>query len=132
MHELSIASAVVESAADTARAHGASRVHSVTLRVGELSGVVSDALRFSFELAAAGTVVAGARLHVEDVAARAHCGHCAADFPVGSPPVLWCPRCDAPAAHLLTGRELEVVGVELPDSAMCRAAPVAAGREEDM
>ncbi|MCZ7416874.1 MULTISPECIES: hydrogenase maturation nickel metallochaperone HypA [unclassified Streptomyces] len=117
MHELSIATAVVESADEAARRHGATAVESVRLRVGELAGVVPDALRFSFELAAEGTALAGARLLIEDVPARARCARCPDAFAVGSPPRLECPDCGGPAAELLTGRELEIAAVTLPEPA---------------
>ncbi|MEV4442458.1 hydrogenase maturation nickel metallochaperone HypA [Streptomyces sp. NPDC049577] len=115
MHELSIATAVVEQAEDLARRHGAHAVEAVRLRVGELSGVVPDALRFSFDVAREGTALAAARLLVEEVPARARCGPCGTDFAVGMPPMLWCPRCDRPAPQLLSGRELEITAVELAD-----------------
>ncbi|WP_410534909.1 hydrogenase maturation nickel metallochaperone HypA [Streptomyces sp. KL2] len=105
MHELSIAAAVVESAQDTARRPGASSVEAVRLRMGELSGVVADALRFSFEVVTEGTALAGAELVVEDVPARARCTACALEFgvevrsdtaPLGEPlPRICCPRGDA-------------------------------------
>ncbi|MFH8370206.1 hydrogenase maturation nickel metallochaperone HypA [Streptomyces sp. NPDC018031] len=122
MHELSIAAAVVETAGRTARAHGAAAVEAVRLRIGELAGVVPDALRFSFELVAEGTEVAGAELVIDAVPARAACDGCRSEFAVGSPPLLWCPRCDRPAARVTGGRELEVTEVRLPDAVTCPAA----------
>ncbi|MFH8803362.1 hydrogenase maturation nickel metallochaperone HypA [Streptomyces sp. NPDC017936] len=116
MHELSIAAAVVENAEGVARAHGADAVAGVTLRVGELAGVVPDALRFSFSLVAEGTALDGAELVIEEVPARARCGGCGARFAVGSPPTLWCPHCDTAAAELLTGRELELAEVRMAGS----------------
>ncbi|MFF6998904.1 hydrogenase maturation nickel metallochaperone HypA [Streptomyces sp. NPDC008313] len=122
MHELSVAVAVVESVEDVARRHGAVGVESVHVRVGELSGVVADALRFSFELAAEGTLLAGARLDIEEIAAVARCEACDTRFTVGSPPDLTCPGCGAPAADVLAGRELEVGRVELTAPESCPAA----------
>ncbi|MFF3336307.1 hydrogenase maturation nickel metallochaperone HypA [Streptomyces sp. NPDC002888] len=116
MHELSIAAAVVESAEDVAREHGADAVAGVTLRIGELAGVVPDALRFSFSLVAEGTALDGAELVIEEVPARARCGGCDARFAVGSPPALWCPHCDTAAAELLSGRELELAEVRMAGS----------------
>jgi hydrogenase nickel incorporation protein HypA/HybF len=116
MHELSIAAAVVESAEDAARVHGAGPVECVTLRIGELAGVVADALRFSFALVAEGTSVDGAELVIEEVPARARCGGtdgCGMEFAVGSPPALWCPRCARAASELLAGRELELAEVRV-------------------
>ncbi|WP_181803720.1 hydrogenase maturation nickel metallochaperone HypA [Streptomyces shenzhenensis] len=112
MHELSIATAIVEQAGEWARADGADRVLAVTVRVGELSGVVPDALDFAFEVARDGTALAGARLVVEQVTARAWCGPCTEEFAVGMPPFFWCPRCDRPATELRSGRELEITAVE--------------------
>ncbi|MEU2714348.1 hydrogenase maturation nickel metallochaperone HypA [Streptomyces sp. NPDC007205] len=112
MHELSIATAIVEQAGEIARADGADRVTAVTVRVGELAGVVPDALHFAFEVARDGTALAGARLVVEQVSARAWCGGCAEEFAVGMPPFFWCPRCDRPSQELRCGRELEITGVQ--------------------
>ncbi|MEV5840784.1 MULTISPECIES: hydrogenase maturation nickel metallochaperone HypA [unclassified Streptomyces] len=112
MHELSIATAIVEQADEWARADGADTVSTVSVRVGELSGVVPDALDFAFEMARDGTALAGARLVVEQVTARAWCGPCGEEFAVGMPPFFWCPRCDRPSTELRSGRELEITAVE--------------------
>ncbi|MEV5175429.1 hydrogenase maturation nickel metallochaperone HypA [Streptomyces flaveolus] len=112
MHELSIATAIVEQAAEIARADGVTGVAAVTVRVGELAGVVPDALHFAFEVARDGTALAGARLIVEQVTARAWCEGCAEEFTLGMPPFFWCPRCDRPSQELRGGRELEITDVE--------------------
>ncbi|HEX5568417.1 MAG TPA: hydrogenase maturation nickel metallochaperone HypA [Streptomyces sp.] len=122
MHELSIAAAVAESAEHTARRHGASSVEAVRLRVGELSGVVADALRFSFEVVAEGTPLADAELLIEEVPARARCGECALEFAAGTPLRLWCPGCGGTATELVAGRELEIVDVTLPEDGVCPGA----------
>ncbi|MEV6796224.1 hydrogenase maturation nickel metallochaperone HypA [Streptomyces sp. NPDC051320] len=117
MHELSIATAIVERAEEVARQHGVPAVSAVRVRVGEMAGVVADALLFSFEVAREGTVAGTARLLVEDVAALARCEPCGADFAVGTPPFLWCPACDRPASGLLSGRELEITAIEFEETA---------------
>ncbi|MEU6405112.1 hydrogenase maturation nickel metallochaperone HypA [Streptomyces sp. NPDC046985] len=112
MHELSIATAIIERTEEMAEAGGTDAVSAVTVRVGELSGVVPDALDFAFEVARQGTALAGARLVVELVSAQAYCTPCAAEFAVGTPPFFWCPRCDRPSQELRSGRELEITGIE--------------------
>ncbi|MEU0932468.1 MULTISPECIES: hydrogenase maturation nickel metallochaperone HypA [unclassified Embleya] len=116
MHEMSIAMAVVEQVEQAARDIGASAALTVRLRVGELAGVVPDALSFSFELACSDTVLRGAELIVETVPARARCAPCAVEWAVGMPPDLCCPRCDGATAELLAGRELQIVDVAWADS----------------
>ncbi|MEV7773474.1 hydrogenase maturation nickel metallochaperone HypA [Kitasatospora sp. NPDC086791] len=112
MHEMSIAAAVVEQVDAAARDHGAPGVARVRLQVGELAGVVPQALDFCFELACAGTLVAGAVLHTETVAARARCTPCEAEWAVGMPPDLGCPSCPGGGVELLSGRELQILDVE--------------------
>ncbi|MFB7055924.1 hydrogenase maturation nickel metallochaperone HypA [Streptomyces vinaceus] len=112
MHEMSIAMAVVAQVEEAAGAAGANAVTSVRLQVGELAGVVPDALAFCFELACAGTVLEGAELVTEPVPARARCRSCPGDWAVGMPPRLVCPGCgQATDVELLAGRELQILSV---------------------
>ena len=69
MHELSIALSLVEAVCDELPQWGSNvTVRRVVVRVGPLSGVVSDALAFAFDVAAEGTAIAGARLEIEEAA----------------------------------------------------------------
>jgi hydrogenase nickel incorporation protein HypA/HybF len=66
MHELSIAVSLVEAVCDELPTLGPDvAVRAVRLRVGPLSGVVPEALTFAFDIAAADTPLAGARLDIE-------------------------------------------------------------------
>ncbi|MFB7613679.1 hydrogenase maturation nickel metallochaperone HypA [Kitasatospora sp. NPDC056181] len=113
MHEMSIAAAVVEQVDEAARQHGVPGVARVRLQVGELAGVVPEALDFCFELACAGTLVEGAALVTEPVVARARCAPCAVEWAVGMPPDLGCPKCSGGGGvELLSGRELQILDVE--------------------
>ncbi|MGF1429021.1 hydrogenase maturation nickel metallochaperone HypA [Kitasatospora sp. LaBMicrA B282] len=122
---MSIAVAVLEQVEQAAREHGAGGVAEIRLRIGELAGVVPQALDFCFELACAETVAEGARLSVEAVEARASCAGCAMEWAVGMPPDLGCPRCPGVAGELLTGRELQILDVRWADA----PAPVRADQE---
>ncbi|MFD3696151.1 hydrogenase maturation nickel metallochaperone HypA [Streptomyces sp. NPDC058646] len=124
MHEMSIAMAVVGQVEEAALAGGASAVSAVRLQVGELAGVVPDALAFCFELACAGTVLEGAALTTESVPARARCGSCTAEWPVGMPPELCCPGCGlATDVALLSGRELQILSVHWEEDGPAPAHP---------
>ncbi|HLH16875.1 MAG TPA: hydrogenase maturation nickel metallochaperone HypA [Bryobacteraceae bacterium] len=65
MHELSIATSIVEIAAEEGARH-AGRISVVYLKLGALAGVARDALLFSWELACRETPLEGARLEIED------------------------------------------------------------------
>ncbi|KIZ16707.1 hydrogenase maturation nickel metallochaperone HypA [Streptomyces natalensis] len=116
MHEMSLALAVVDQIDGAARFERATAVSSVRLQVGELAGVVPDALAFSFELACAETVLEGAELIIEQVAARARCRPCTRTWETGMPPRLTCPGCGGADTELLSGRELQIVSVSWHDA----------------
>jgi hydrogenase nickel incorporation protein HypA/HybF len=107
MHELAIAESVVE--AVQART-GRRTVHLVRLQVGRLSGVIPDALTFAFELAAQGTPLEGARLLIDEPAARLHCRTCQADQSQDDL-ILLC-ECGSADVELTAGRELALLSVE--------------------
>ncbi|MGW7056622.1 hydrogenase maturation nickel metallochaperone HypA/HybF [Streptomyces sp. NPDC054887] len=116
MHEMSIALAVVGQVEEAAeRAGGVTAVRSLQLQVGELAGVVPDALSFCFELACAGTLLEGAELITEAVPGRARCAPCADEWAVGMPPQLCCPVCGTATDALVSGRELQIVSVHWED-----------------
>lgn len=95
-----------------AMANGASGVSRIVLRVGRLSSVDLDALRFAFDALSPGTLAADAVLEIESVPARAHCAVCAQDFPASTGLILACPRCRAFSSDIRAGRELDVVRLE--------------------
>ncbi|MDR7554692.1 MAG: hydrogenase maturation nickel metallochaperone HypA [Armatimonadota bacterium] len=116
MHELSICQALIEAAADAVSRLPAPppRVLRVTLRIGHLTAVVPDALRFHFDLLTPGTVLEGATLDIEEVPVRGRCGACAHEF-VTEALVLRCPACGAGDVQVLAGRELELVALDVAD-----------------
>ncbi len=112
MHELSIALGVVDAAGEEAARHGG-RVAAVHMKLGLLSGVVKEALLSAYELAREGSALAESELVVEEVAVTVYCPACAAERPIESFPELRCPTCGAPTPHVVRGRELEIVALEI-------------------
>jgi hydrogenase nickel incorporation protein HypA/HybF len=113
MHELSVALAIVEAAAEEAARRGGVRVVAIHLKVGVLSGVVPAALTSAFELARAGSTQQDAALVVEEVPATANCPVCAAERPVVSVQQLCCSLCGSPTGDIVRGRELDIVELEI-------------------
>lgn len=115
MHELSIASSIVETVTEAAAAHPGARVKSVRLRIGALAGVVEDALEFCWQIATEGTPLAGAALEVRKLPLVVHCNHCNADKELNGVQSFRCPLCGEPSADLRQGRELEIESFEIDD-----------------
>ena len=115
MHELSIALSMIEMATEEAERRGASRVTALYLKLGPLSGVVKDALLFSYEVASSGTPLEGSRLVIEDTAVVVYCNACQAQRWLASIQRFCCPVCDALCPDVVTGRELEFVAMEIEE-----------------
>jgi hydrogenase nickel incorporation protein HypA/HybF len=114
MHELSIAEALVESVGQELRGRPPAKVLTVHIRIGALRLVVPETLETCFEAATRGTPLAGAHLDIEQVVAKARCLQCGAEFDIADQ---WfeCPFCHTPGGRLRTGREMDLVGIELQD-----------------
>jgi len=113
MHELSIAISMIEMATKEAAHHGSNRVSAVHLKLGPLSGVVKDALMFSYEVASKGTPLEDSQLVIEEVPVIAYCTSCDAKRVIESIQRLSCPVCATPTPEVLQGKELVVVALEL-------------------
>jgi hydrogenase nickel incorporation protein HypA/HybF len=113
MHELSIALSIIDEIGDEAVARNLSGIEVVHLRVGVFSGVDRDALQFAWGLACEGTPFEAARLEIETIPLLIHCADCNADRIPPSLYQLCCPVCGKPSPTIVTGRELEVVSLEV-------------------
>lgn len=119
MHELTLARSLVEMAVDYAERNGATRVTRISVRLGVLAGILRS-LYFCFEPATKGTRCEGAVLDIEEVPLSVHCGYCQE---IKTPRALYnfrCPTCGRPTPKVVTGREMQLVGIELDGG---RAAP---------
>ena len=116
MHELSIAMSIVEGASEEAVNRGAERVHAVHLKLGALSGVVKDALLFSYELACKDTPLEGSMLLIEEVPVVVYCATCDAKKTLDSIQRFCCPSCGTLTPEVVSGKQLEVVAIEISEA----------------
>lgn len=112
MHELSIAMGIVDAALEEAQRRGV-QVSAVHLRLGALSGVVKDALMFSYEVACQDTPLQGSQLIVEDVPVVVFCPQCQDVRTLPSVQLFQCPECSMPTMDVRQGKELEVFALEI-------------------
>ena len=113
MHELSIVLSIIDEIAEQSQARDFGAVEVVHLKVGVFSGVDREALLFGWQLACEGTPLEQSRLEIETIPLVIHCESCNSDHIPPSLYQLRCPDCFTPAQSIVTGKELEVVSLEV-------------------
>jgi hydrogenase nickel incorporation protein HypA/HybF len=120
MHELSIAMSIVDMAQEEAEQRDVT-IDAVYLALGPLSGVVADALLFSYEIACNGTRLEGSRLVIKQIPIEVFCPACKTQKVLSSMQLFCCPECGTPTSDIIHGKELQVTALEIRDE--CRTAP---------
>lgn len=112
MHELAVCQGLMREVERVARAAGADRVVSVTVRIGPLSGVEPQLLESAYTVASAGTSAAGSRLIIERAALRVRCQRCGGESEAASNRLV-CALCGHWRVQVLSGEELLLARLEL-------------------
>ena len=113
MHEMGIALQIIDIAVASIPSDLRScRVERVNLKIGKLAAVVADSLRFCFDIVSKDTPLAGTELAIEETPVVARCKHCDASWTIAEP-VFTCPTCQGGALEILSGRELDIVSIEI-------------------
>lgn len=112
MHELGIATSVLQAARQEALRHPGARVRKVKLRIGELSGVNPEALSFCFEVLVRDGNLEPLELEIEGCPRRQRCSVCDRTFTVRDYD-LKCPSCGTAETEFAGGDELELASLEM-------------------
>lgn|SRR5580704_10854211 len=115
MHEITVALSVLEGVQATALEQGIERVNVVHVRVGALSGIVRDALLFSWDVATAETVAEGSELRIEEIPLVVFCEYCEVERAPKPGSGLVCPDCGMSCPRIVSGREMQLVSMEVPE-----------------
>jgi hydrogenase nickel incorporation protein HypA/HybF len=115
MHELSIAMSIVEMAQEEADQRGSVQVTAVHLKLGALSGVVTEALLSAYEMACDDTPLRGSRLLIEEIPVVVFCQRCQVQRRLSSIQLFCCAECGTPTSEIVQGKEIEVVALEMEE-----------------
>lgn len=112
MHEMALVEGVMQIVLNAAREHAAARVLRVRLRIGALSCVAPEALRFCFDVAARNTAADGATLDIVPVPGTAWCAACQDSRTIRSRADA-CPTCGSAQLLVTGGDDLAVQDLEI-------------------
>ena len=112
MHEVSLAEEILHIVESSALSQRFNQVQTLTLEIGDLAAVETEALEFALIHMAPGTILEGARIQFVQIQGSAYCDCCAARVPIAfiqSP----CPRCGHLPLSAIHGEELRVRDLEV-------------------
>jgi hydrogenase nickel incorporation protein HypA/HybF len=114
MHEMGIANSVLEAVATEMRRHPGKYPCKVGLRIGEMTAIDQDSLRFCFEALAKGTDMETISLEIEFFPRRHRCRQCLHEFAVQGYECR-CPQCGSSETSFVSGDELELAYLEVEE-----------------
>lgn len=112
MHELALARSLTTLVDEYAAQQGVDRIKQLNIRLGELSAM-TRALHFCFGSASQGTSCEGAILNIEDIPLTVFCDICDSVKTPNGRYSFRCPDCGMPTPTVVTGREMQLVSIEL-------------------
>lgn len=111
MHEISLMEETLTIILETAQKENAAKIHRLNMRIGEVSGVVPEALQFAFDVTTQGTIAADAQLNIELVPTLCHCTECNRKFaPID---IIYQCECGSLNNKIIQGKEIEIVSLEI-------------------
>jgi hydrogenase nickel incorporation protein HypA/HybF len=114
MHELGIAQSVIDAVQTESARHSGAKPSKVAVRIGELSAIDPDALRFSFDALIRESDLEGMVLEIQVCPRRHRCDGCGAEFDVKDFDFR-CPQCGSTRNECISGEELELAYLELEE-----------------
>lgn len=113
MHETGIAWDILETSKKVAAKAGAPLAR-VGVRLGEMSGVVEEALRFAFDALKVQAGAPEATLVIEPIPVEALCPACGSTRRPEGDLILWCTDCGSPM-RVVSGEQMEIAWIEVRD-----------------
>ncbi len=110
MHELSIASALMEQIISEAEKHELSHIDEVEIHAGILRQVIPEVMQEAFREVSVKTVAEGALLIIVEIEAQARCRKCQTVFEPTLDSFL-CPHCQIADVDILKGDEIILAAI---------------------
>jgi len=114
VHEVSIALGMVDELIKIARNNEATKINSVKLKIGRMSGIVTDSLIFAFDaVKLEHSLLSDAKIVIEEIPAVCTCGDCNTRFEIDNMFFPTCSNCDSLNVNIISGEEQHIENVEL-------------------
>lgn len=114
MHEVAIAMGMVDELLRIGRENKAKRITAVSLKIGKMSGIVTDSLKFAFDaVKLEHPELLTAEVTINEVPLIYECNDCDKSFDTDNFYFPECPACKSFNLTLISGEEQDIENVEL-------------------
>ncbi len=114
MHEVAIAMGMVDELLRIGRENNAKRITAVSLKIGKMSGIVTDSLKFAFDaVKLEHPALLTAEVTINEVLLIYECNDCDKSFEADNFHFSACPECDSYNLKLISGEEQDIENIEL-------------------
>ena len=114
MHEVSIALGMVEELKRIARENNADKITLIKLKIGKMSGIVTDSLKFAFDaIKLEHPLLLSAEILINEVPLIYKCNDCSSTFETEDIHFPSCTKCESYNLKLISGDEQHIENVEL-------------------
>lgn len=108
MHELGVVFRIIDDLTEVGKENDIEKIHSVTLQLGEVSGVVPSFLQDAWKWASAkNELMKDSELIVENLPAVSFCDDCKTEYETVTHGKI-CPNCGSEHTYLLKGNEFMI------------------------
>lgn len=111
MHELGLTNAMLRTVEDIAREQNFNTVSSITVEIGELSGVIPSLLMGCWDVVIEGTHWKDTQLKIVNVPGKLLCEDCKMEFPLNRDS-FHCPNCGSEKLTPIAGLEMTIRDIE--------------------
>lgn len=111
MHEMAIAEGILDISLNYAKREKAKKIACVSLLLGEMSGVETEALTFCFESLVKDTIAEGSSLVINRIPLMGRCKECANEEHIEHYNFV-CHKCGS-TLEVISGRELQVEYIDM-------------------
>lgn len=114
MHEVSIAMGMIDELMRIAGENNARKILTVNLKIGKMSGIVTDSLKFAFDAVKLEyPLLSSTTISIREIPLVYECGNCGSTFQTDDTYFPRCPDCESYNLKLISGEEMDIENLEI-------------------
>jgi hydrogenase nickel incorporation protein HypA/HybF len=114
MHEVSIALGMIDELSKIAREHNARKITAINVKIGRISGIVTDCFKFAFDTVKLDfPLFSSAEIFIQEIPLMYTCNDCEQSFKKDEFNFSNCPACNSYNVTMVSGEELNIENIEV-------------------